>query len=67
MHRAVLLDLENFTIDEYEKVENLNFYLIDNNIIMEFPKTYLIVAANDPMKEESFIYADFLMRYYFNF
>ena len=60
MQRAVL-DLENFTLDEYEKEENLNFYLTNHKIIKEFPRTYLIVATNDPMKDESFILADFLL------
>ena len=30
-------------------------------IIKHFPKTYLIVASNDPMKDESFFLADFLL------
>ena len=60
IQRAVL-DLEKENLDYYDKDENLNFYLTNSKIIQKFPKTYIIVASNDPMKDESFILADFLL------
>lgn len=59
--QRALLDLDNFTLDYYNKDENLNFLCSNTKIIEKFPKTYLIVATNDPMKDESFILADFLL------
>jgi len=61
MQKAVL-DLEKHNIDHYEKQENMEFYKTDLNIIKQFPKTYIIVASHDPMKDESFMLADFLLR-----
>jgi acetyl esterase/lipase len=60
MQRAVL-DLEKFDLDHYDKDDNLNFYKTSSEIIRNFPKTYILVASNDPMKDESFILADFLL------
>jgi len=60
MQKAVL-DLENFDLDHYDKDENLNFYKTPKEIISKFPKTYIILASNDPLKDESFILADYLL------
>ena len=60
MQRSVL-DLNKHNLDHFDNDENLNFYLTNRRIIHEFPKTYIIVATNDPMKDESFILADFLL------
>jgi len=65
MQRAVL-DLEKLSIEHYEKDNTFNFYKTHGNIIAQFPKTYIIVASHDPMKDESFILADFLLRHNVN-
>jgi len=61
MQKAVL-DLEKNSLDHYENQESMDFYKTDLNVIKQFPKTYIIVASHDPMKDESYILADFLLR-----
>jgi len=61
IQRAVL-DLDNNDINHYQKEEALNFYNLNKSIFSKFPQTCFILASNDPMKDESLILADFLMR-----
>ena len=56
-----VLDLDTNNIEFYENDDNLNFYLTDTNIVKKFPQTHIIVASDDPLKDESFKLADFLL------
>ena len=56
-----VLELEKFKLENYHDQDTLNFFLTDSSIIKQFPKTFIIVATNDPLKDESYMLADFLL------
>jgi len=57
-----VMDLDKYNIDHYEKNDDLNFYLTDIQIIKDFPKTSIIIASNDPLRDDCYRLADFLIQ-----
>lgn len=56
----------NMDINEYYKGnvtidEKYDIYLSDLNIIKQYPETFIIFGSTDPIRDESYRLADFLM------
>jgi len=60
--QRVILDLEKNSISDYKNDDNLNFFLTDPKVISKFPRTLLICGSFDPLKDECYLLADFLLQ-----
>jgi len=60
--QRVFLDLDNNNINDYKNDDNLNLYLTDPKIIAKFPQTLVICASFDPLRDECYLLADFLLQ-----
>jgi len=57
-----VLDLGNNNIEDYEKDDYLNVFLTDPKTIQQFPKTTVVIASDDPLKDECFRLSDLLLQ-----
>jgi hormone-sensitive lipase len=64
--QTILLDLENNDIEYYADDDNLDFYKTKPNVVKAFPKTMIVLASDDPLRDEGYILTDFLLQHGIN-
>jgi len=52
---------EDFYSGEYKSDEKFNIFLTDRKTIKQYPKTFIYFGSTDPIRDECYKLADFLL------
>ena len=57
----ITLDIDSYYKRRLSLSDNHNFFLTKEDIVKRFPKTYIFVGSNDPIRDECYSLVDFLL------
>jgi hormone-sensitive lipase len=57
----ITLDINSYYKREYNFCDNHNFFLTEDAVVGNYPPTYIMVGSNDPIRDECYRLADFLL------
>lgn len=57
------LDMEKFYTGKLKIDERFDIFLTDKEIIKQYPKSFIVFGSTDPIRDESYRLADFLLYY----
>lgn len=58
----ITLNIDSYYSGELKFTDIYNFLLTDSYIVRKFPKTFILVGSNDPIRDESYRLMDFLIQ-----